>query len=151
MDETITNCVLFPLVENDGMNPVKAFNKEFYIDKEYTSAYYRDSEGVAHKLIGELPIPEIGYFNFYVSPSGNDLTGDGSPNNPFRTIFRTQNHIRQNKYPNASHYNINLANGIYNNNIILNMPKDIRVIGNIQNPNLVVLSHSLYDKIISSL
>jgi len=74
----------------------------------------------------------IGNDDLFISPTGNDTTGDGGPENPYQTINKALNEIN----PNGT---IHLLNGIYNQtgdyNININM--NITLIGASQQNTIV--------------
>ena len=53
MANEIANCAILPLIEDDGLNPTKAFNNELYLGKQLNGGvrlYYKDELGVAKVL-----------------------------------------------------------------------------------------------------
>jgi len=144
MANEINGCVYQPLVEIEGLDPQKALNGELYIDSKLNSVYYKDYEGLSHRLDSRYKVPDSGYFDIYISPSGDDINGDGSSLKPFKTIFKAQDTIKSYRYPENSNYNFNLADGFYSeNNVINNISKSkiINLIGNVTNPEAVVLAN----------
>ena len=59
-------------------------------------------------------------YEIYVSTSGNDTTGDGTQNKPFRTISKAIQYA-----PYLINQTINIASGTYNENVTINNHKDI--------------------------
>ena len=71
----------------------------------------------------------IGRDDVYVSPSGNDVTGDGSASNPYKTIATSITGL----YPGGT---IHIANGTYNeHNLVIN--KNMTIIGNSANSTII--------------
>jgi hypothetical protein len=77
----------------------------------------------------------------YVATTGNDTTGDGTSDNPFATLERACDEI--NKFVNVFYSIIRIADGTYNNTFV-NFPTTVRgiiqVVGNLSNPNAVILN-----------
>ena len=74
----------------------------------------------------------LGRDDVYISPSGNDASGDGSQSNPFKTIAAGVSGV----YPGGT---IHLANGIYQGtgNCNININKDITING--ENRDLTII------------
>jgi len=91
-----------------------------------------------------VALDTTGGVNYYISPSGNDTTGDGSSGSPWATMNKAYDFLRNKVFIGDGYIYINVADGTYTDHPALSLTlRDaarVSIIGNVSNPENVVFN-----------